>query len=724
MQKEYFAHSLKDRPLKEWQRLDDHLRNVANIAGKFAESFKSHDWAFNAAWIHDLGKADSIFQGYLCRSNDLDDSDYDKGRINHSSAGAALAEENFEGFIGCILAYLIAGHHAGLPDWHSADTGNAALSIRLKEGKKNLVRIREYADEILKTIRSISRPPCFVKPDNFHIWVRMLYSCLVDADFLDTETYMNLEQSQQRSKFLSLNELKTLFDLYMKKFTGSPASKTNINKIRNEILSSCRTVASENSGIFSLTVPTGGGKTLSSMAFALEHAIKYGKYRIIYVIPYTSIIEQIAEIFGKIFGSENIVEHHSNFDSDKETQRMRLATENWDAPIIVTTNVQFFESLYSAKSSRCRKLHNIINSVIIFDESQLLPPELLVPCVKIINELSSNYGVTIILSTATQPALPELNQIREIIPPEFNLYNRLKRTEIYFPDDLNYPSTWAEIAEQLKKHEQVLCIVNTRKDCHELYSIMPEDTIHLSALMCGKHRSEKILEIKNRLKAGIPIRVISTQLVEAGVDIDFPVVYRAIGGLDSISQAAGRCNREGKASCGKVIVFIPPKSAPPGILLKGENKTRELAVMPEFKPDNPDMFTRYFKTFYSSINDTGYVKLHEQLIKDVPNIQFRSYSANFKIIDDRARSSVIVRYKDSGRLIERLRYTGPNREIMRKLQRYTINLSDWMVKKMKCDGLIEEIYEGIFVQALPKLYNNKIGFDIYRETLPAEDLIL
>ena len=728
----YYAHSKPGEPAENWQPLEEHLANVAELSAKFASAFDSKDWAHNAAWLHDLGKADSAFQGYLMRENGLDDSDYDSGRINHSSAGATFSEEKFGKLIGRVLAYLSAGHHAGLPDWHSTDTGNAALSIRLNEGKENLSRIRQYSEHVFKQLRSTSRPPSFVDPENFHFWMRFLYSCLVDADFLDTESFMDSKQAEHRAKFAKLSELKTKFDRHMDSFASS-AEKTPVNEIRRKILSACRSAANNPAGLFSLTVPTGGGKTLSSVAFALDHAEKRGKSRIIYVIPYTSIIEQTAKTLGDIFGTGNVVEHHSNFAPENETQRSRLATENWDAPIVVTTNVQFFESLYAAKSSRCRKLHNILNSVVILDEAQLLPPELLDPCVKAINELALNYDVTLVLATATQPSLPNLSTSYEIIPPDYKLYEHLKRTDIRFSENMNVQSSWDEIAGQLKQHEQVLCIVNTRKDCHDLYTLMPKDTIHLSALMCGEHRSKLIAEIKSKLKDGKPIRVVSTQLVEAGVDIDFPVVYRSIAGLASISQAAGRCNREGKlGKHGKVRVFIPPKPSPPGLLRKGEDKTRELTSSPDFNPDLPEMFTKYFNLFYGSVNDTGEKKLHEQLIRDVNpciHIQFRTYAKEFKLIDDQSQRPVIVRYKDketgknSDLLIEQLRVAGPTREIMRKLQRYTVNLSVWKIDKMKSDGLIEETRDGILIQTMPNLYSDKIGFDIYGETLPSEDLI-
>jgi CRISPR-associated endonuclease/helicase Cas3 len=729
-----YAHTLEGEPPTKWQGLEDHLRGVAEKARQFAEPLASGDWAWNAAWLHDLGKADPIFQGYLRRENGMDDSEYDYGRVNHSSAGAACAGDRLE-LAGRVLAYLVAGHHAGLPDWHPADTGNAALQIRLGEGRRNLQRILPFADHTLAKLHPVRRPPAFVKPANFHFWLRMLFSCLVDADFLDTEQFMERGKTEQRRQYPRLEELAPLFFLALD-ILEQGAAKTPVNAIRAEVRRACEEKGEMRKGLFSLTVPTGGGKTLSAMAFALRHALKQGQQRVIYVIPYTSIIEQTGRVLAGIFGRENVVEHHSNLSPEKETLRSQLATENWDAPIIVTTNVQFFESLYAAKPSRCRKLHNILNSVVILDEAQLLPPELLRPCVDAMNDLVRSYGVTLVLATATQPALPNLDPPAEIIPGEWNLYERLKRTDFNFPASLNEPIDWASIAQRIQQHDQVLCVVNTRRDCHDLFQLMPAGTIHLSALMCGTHRSAVIRLIRWRLRKRLPIRVISTQLVEAGVDIDFPVVYRALAGLDSIAQAAGRCNREGKLNdagrLGEVYVFVPPKPAPRGLLLKGENTTRELCSLPEFDPHQPHSFTRYFQLFYSKVNDTG-SQFHDLLIKDVsPDLyfQFRTAAEQFRLIDDQAQQPVIVRYKqkESEKWLTRLRFAGPTREIMRALQGFTVNLPTRMVTAMLVDGRLEEVEPlkapGIIAQACLKLYDRRIGLDVYADHLPVEDLMV
>ena len=624
------------------------------------------------------------------------------------------------------IAYLVAGHHAGLPDWNSQFAGNGALSLRLEQERAVFTGIPEaMLERELPPLPVDLHPPEFLKrSDAYHFWVRMLFSCLVDADFLDTEAFMSPERAASRPRCRGIAELKPRFDAALDTM-ASNAVQTPVNRLRSKILAHCRRAANSVPGLFSLTVPTGGGKTLSGTAFALDHAVAHGKARLIYVIPYTSIIEQTAEVLRAYFGEENVLEHHSNLDADKATPAQLLAAENWDAPVIVTTSVQFFESLYGARSGRCRKLHNIVNSVVILDEAQLLPPEWLTPCEEAINRLVTDYGVSVVLSTATQPALRGLvAEPREIVAHPAELYRNLKRTRIVPPDDPKRPTDWPSLAAKLRTHEQVLCIVNRRRDCYELWQAMPKGTIHLSAGMCGQHRSQVITHIKERLVAGQPIRVISTQLVEAGVDIDFPVVYRALAGMDSIAQAAGRCNREGKRDAlGEVHVFVPPKPSPSGLLLKGEEVTKELIATGGFLPDAPETFTRYFDLYYGKVNETGEKWLHDNLIQDADygQVQFRRAAETFQMIKE--SSSILVLFGESERWIKQLRFVGPTREIMRRLQRYTVSVYPRLAQTLRERGHIEEMHPGIFVQTYPGLYHKDTGLDLYSETLPIEDLI-
>ncbi len=712
-----WAHSKKGQPTENWQPLRQHLENVAARAAEFAAPFNSAEWAHLAGLLHDLGKASDAFQAYLRRSNGLDASDYDSSGqpSTHSGAGAALALEKY-GPTGRLLAYLVTGHHAGLPDWIGGIQPNGALAQRLDTARDELNAMRNWLFRIDLPAHMPS-PPRKMALSEMHLWIRMLYSCLVDADFLDTEQFISPETYAERAAFEPLNALESrFFELLDGK--QAEAEKTEVNAIRAEIRRFCEDAAQRPPGFFSLTVPTGGGKTLSGTAFALRHALLHGKRRIIYVIPYMSIVEQTADTLRKHFGAGNVVEHHSNLDPDSQTKAPRLASENWDAPVVVTTSVQFFESLLAARSSRCRKLHNVANSVVILDEVQLLPPELLAPCTDVMRQLVAHYGVTMVLSTATQPVLPNLGTIAEIIPSSANLPRRLRRVRYMLPDVReNKSRSWDETASELIQHPQALCVVNTRRDCLELFGKMPTDTIHLSASMCGAHRSMIIDVIKRKLEKRESIRVISTQLVEAGVDIDFPVVYRALAGLDSIAQSAGRCNREGRVpEGGKVVVFIPPNPAPKGQLRKAEDSARILLHDP-LDMEAVEVFPRFFSEFYSRIE--GRFPYEELLVRDAGciQIQFRDAASRFHMIDE-TQHTMFVRYGEADGLISALRKNirddVPFGLLLRKLQRFTVSVAKGQFVKLKSNGLIEEFAPGMFIWN--GMYSEATGADIFNDT--------
>ncbi len=729
MTTEKLAH-VKQNSNGEWKvhPLEEHLREVGRIAGKKAASFGSNDWAQLAGLWHDLGKYRPAFQSYLRRASGYDTEAHieGKGKVDHSTAGALYAFDKLNN-IGVVLAYLIAGHHAGLPDWFSVESAGATLSNRIDEGKK-----KHYLDEALKE----QVPKHILNPilptsksvggsEGLHLWIRMLFSCLVDADFLDTESFMSPEKSEFRDTDYSLKSFKIQFDHYIEQKQAT-ATQSVVNQIRREILSDCRNAAQHEPGVFSLTVPTGGGKTLSGMAFALEHALKYDKKRIVIVIPYTSIIEQTAKQYRDIFG-DGVIEHHSNLEPQQEDSASRLATENWDAPVIVTTNVQLLESLFAAKSSRCRKLHNLVNSVIIMDEAQLLPPEFLQPTLDILNMLVKYYGVSLVLSTATQPALASrkdsfgktrlrgFDHIHEIIPNVPELNAKLTRVTISVPENLKSRSSWEDIAQQILQYDSVLAIVNTRKDSQALYALMPKDTLYLSGLMCGQHRSKVIGDIKQKFARGESVRVISTQLVEAGVDLDFPVVYRALTGLDSIIQASGRCNREGKLSKGKVFVFVPPNQSPKGMLRFAEQATINiLSQCPENLID-PWLYSQYFEHYFSQTNldAKGIVEL---LTKDASQgyVQFRSAAEKFKIIDDSATHNILIPYdQEAEKWIGILRSKNTEaqltRQAKRRLQRYSVTVYESQFKKLRDIGAIEEITLGIWAICVTNAYDETKG---------------
>ncbi|MBC7618819.1 MAG: DEAD/DEAH box helicase [Candidatus Saccharibacteria bacterium] len=569
----------------------------------------------------------------------------------------------------------------------------------------------------------------------------MLFSCLVDADFLDTKAHFDAGKPARRDGFPTLDQMRLALDAHMIAMVAS-ATPSEVNTLRADILRQCREKAALPVGFYSFTVPTGGGKTLSSLAFALNHAQAHSKRRVIYAIPYTSIIEQTADVFRDVFktlGDEVLIEHHSQADAaDRdETARSRLACENWDAPLVVTTNVQLFESLFAAKTSRCRKLHNIVNSIIVLDEAQQLPPEFLQPILDALNLLVKHYGVTVVLCTATQPALNStdyfdksnnmrgLDNVREIIDHPDALFDALKRVKVELPTDWNISTPWDEVAEKIAVEDCVLAIVSTRKAARELHRLLPPGTLHLSALMCGAHRKVVIDQIKARLIAkrnGLdlqPLRVASTQLVEAGVDIDFPVVYRALAGLDSIAQAAGRCNREGRLEDqGRVVVFVPPEPPPMGHLRKAAQACVSTLHGQQADPLARALFATYFRDFYSKVGLDG--KKIVPMLKVEPKtlgVQFRTAADAFRLIDDKDSATVVVRYAKHSDEIEKLlgmlAAKGPTRWLMRSLQRYTVGIHKRMTDKMLEQGSLTLPMPGLYVQVnADNLYDPLLGLKL------------
>ena len=739
------AHAAKDAN-GQWRRphhLEDHLAGVAAIAGCHARAFGAEDWARLAGLWHDLGKYRPAFQAYIRNASGFEaENAHVEGvgkRVDHSTAGAvhAIAELGEGG--GRLLAYLIAGHHAGLPDWNGS---NASLFQRLeaarRQGHLTEALGQQPSPAILRGQVPTSRPRGSAK--DLHLWLRLLFSCLVDADFLDTEHYMDPETALQRACHPPLSDLLARFTDHIGRLSAG-AGSSPVNRLRAVVLKQCIERAGEdrNNGLYSLTVPTGGGKTFSSLAFALHHAIRHRKRRVVYAIPYLSIIEQTADVFRGIFG-EDLVEHHSNLDPDRETLRSRLAAENWDAPLIVTTNVQLFESLFAARTSRCRKLHNLVDSVVILDEAQLLPTEFLEPCLAAIRTLSAEYGVTFVLCTATQPAfaprvingkpfagLPDMRELMQGGPhvqSPRDLFSELERVEVSWPDPPQV-TQWDELATRIRAHDQALVIVNRKRDARDLAQQLP-DALYLSTDLCGAHRAERIAEIRDRLAANrerirggfspLPLHVISTQLIEAGVDVDFPIVFRALAGLDSIAQAAGRCNREGCLKQGDhpvkglVQVFVAPDPAPRGLLLKGEQATRELLAADASPTLTPALFERYFRLWFAALNtfDKGDILGLLQCGKGL-EISFREAAERFRLIADEG-SPVIVHWGEAEKWLGLLQSAGPDRWLMRKLQRYSVNVRRDCLERLVAQGDVTEILPGLYVQEHDLLYDRQLGF--------------
>ncbi len=707
------------------QTLDDHLHGVAKLAGDFGAAFGSREWAALAGLYHDLGKCHPTFQGYLRASTGFDPSAGSvTTRFDHAITGASLAMERF-GFVGKALAYIIAGHHAGLTDWSAADAANGALSVRLSEKGSQLADTLAFggiAADILEAPGPSTAAPVRTQ-EAMHLWIRMLHSCVVDADSLDAEAFAHPDRPAARADWSELGELEVNLERRLASFTtGGP-----VNALRTQVREQVMRHSADEPGFFSLTVPTGGGKTLTSLAFAMAHARARGKRRVIYAIPYLSIIEQTAREFRNAVGRNGVLEHHSSIDVDDQDWRSALAAENWDAPLIVTTTVQLFESLFASKRSRTRKLHNIANSVIVLDEAQLLPPDFLEPILSALRVLVEGFGVSVVLCTATQPALgerqlpngrrfPGLSGVRELADDPLGLANRLDRVAITWPEDLGVRTSWTEVGDQVSGERQVLCVVNTRADARALATLVP-GALHLSALMCAENRAVVLAQAKARLKAGRDVRLVSTQLVEAGVDVDFPVVYRALAGLDSIAQAAGRCNREGRLAKGRVVVFVPPRPSPPGHLRHAEEATRSLlgAGLDPARLTRPDAFLRFFELLYSvdgGLDRQGILPLLTKEARDL-QISFREAASRFQLIDDAGTTTVFVPYGRGTRLIERLRAAsaasgGPDRTLLRKLQRFTVVLRAAEIAELDRNRGLDRLGDE-FIAIRPDFYDDKRG---------------
>ncbi len=709
----FYAHSTDNPDKSDWQPLEEHLEGVATLAKKFAAVFGAGDWGRAAGLLHDAGKASRAFQGRL---------EGNPARVDHMTFGARLGKDS-AGSLGLLLSYIVTGHHGGLSDGGEQAT---ELHHRLKHGKvpQDTVRLPEVE------LSGGLIPPFKLTNDlggfSVSFFTRMLFSCLVDSDFLDTEKFCSPEKAQHRPIDYDVE----IFSVLQKKLNthlvnlGNHAEPSPVNLLRQDILAQCRDKARLAPQIFSLTVPTGGGKTLSSLAFALDHVVTHGMRRIIYAIPFTSIIEQNAKVFQDIFGYEHVLEHHCNYKEvdDSETanynRRRGLATENWDVPLVVTTNVQFFESLFSNMTSRCRKLHNIAGSVIILDEAQAIPAEYLEPCLAALRELVEHYGCTVVLCTATQPAFDDKNlrmnlpKITEIITDPTKLYGALKRTEVSFIGKLSDD----ELAERMEKEKQVLCIVATKPQARTLFEKLQNQTgiFHLSTNMYPLHRRRVLDEIRVRLKQKETCRVISTSLIEAGVDIDFPVVYRAMAGLDSIAQAAGRCNREGRLTgLGKVYVFEPEKPLRMPWLKRCASRAGEaLRSLPSVDPIGLDVMRSYFELLYDVEEpDKKQIvsRLNPKPLREDLIFPFKAVAKDFSFIEDESIGIIVPIESEAEKLIQVLRYTEFPRPVLRKLQLFSVSVRSNEFRILQEAGALDILDDQFPILRNLRAYDENIG---------------
>lgn len=714
----FFAHSSENPDRSDWQPLSEHLNSVGTLAGSFAADFGAETLARVAGLLHDVGKYTQEFQRRLEGG----------AKVDHATWGARIVKERYPQAC-ALLAYGIAGHHAGLANGKNG-AGRTSLEDRLSATLPQL--LSDWEKEIALPDKSELVLPTGFKGRQDRarfqqtVLARMIFSCLVDADFIDTDNFYRRIESRQPRQATSLRTLEPLRDKLNEKLSSFSAD-TEVNKLRFHILSHVRSKATETPGLFSLTVPTGGGKTLASLAFALDHAIQHGLKRVIYVIPFTSIVEQNAQVFRNAFGDlgeDAVLEHHSAFIEDPQTaweskDKRRLAMENWDSPVIVTTAVQFFESLFADRPSRCRKLHHIAKSVVILDEAQTMPLNLLRPCVAMIDELALNYRSSLVLCTATQPALLEddgflngLSKVRELAPEPPKLYEQLRRVKVSHIGT----KTDDELASELVQREQVLCIVNNRRHARTLYESIKEQTgaKHLTTLMYAKHRSQVLAEVRQCLKDGKQVRLVSTSLIEAGVDVDFQTVLRAEAGLDSIAQAAGRCNREGRRAIeeSETLVFATASEdwAPPPELKQYAQVFRSLLRNHHDDLLTPEAVRAYFQELYwqqgNDVLDThDLLGLLRQSTPD--SLPFETLASKFRMIEATMRP-VIVPFDPQTKTVDpevesALRDLEYAYGAARRLQPYLVQVPKKAFDELRSAGAIQAVAPERFGEQFMKL---------------------
>ncbi|MBU6267178.1 MAG: CRISPR-associated endonuclease Cas3'' [Sphingomonadales bacterium] len=769
-----FAHSVPGAPEADWEPLEEHLAAVGQRAAQFALPFGASSMVLAMGLLHDIGKCALAYQTYIRQPA----SDSLRKGPDHSTAGAIEASTTYKGALGRLMAFGIAGHHGGLMDGPNL-TGRLIKQVEDYTGwEAHAGSLPSAADmstmPIGRGVNAIDKSftPAFL--------ARMAFSCLVDADFIETERFYaesSGDAPPPRGGTVEQHHL----DAVRAHMAGRRRSDTELNCLRSEILDHANAKAALPPGLFTLTVPTGGGKTLTSLSFALEHALEHDLRRVIYVIPFTSIIEQTAAVFREqVKLGDAVLEHHSSFDwdrrppatdNDAESEgpqglaKLRLDAQNWDAPIVVTTAVQFFESLFAARTSQSRKLHNLAKSVIVLDEAQSIPVHLLRPCMAAIDELAKNYGASVVLCTATQPALRVLDQAlpqtedmkargiwegldipdeRELAPDPARLYEKLKRVHVEWRRE---PVEDAEIAARFAARPQMLCIVNSRAHARDLFLNLREQgqdgAVHLTTLMCAKHRRAVLAQVRDDLANGRPVRLVATSLIEAGVDVDFPEVWRAAAGLASIAQAAGRCNREGGPVMGRTVVFeaagrkIPPMIeafyGPARTVLRGDH-----ADMLGLEAIHAYYRELYWQQGHAALDKARLpggepleiIRAIREGAKNGFNFPFETIARAFRLIDE-TMDPVIVPWDDTAReAIAALRHAPvPPAGVQRQLQQYVVPVPAKVRESLLTSGAVQaikpEAYGDRFMVleesqpgVLPELYDHALGLRLDRD--PAE----
>ncbi|GGI85641.1 CRISPR-associated helicase/endonuclease Cas3 [Deinococcus wulumuqiensis] len=745
---DYWAHTPSDGSGGQPHDLLKHLQDTAKLAQQFAKIFDAGNLAYLLGIWHDLGKYNPEFQQYLRDAKKAEEQGQELGRKGppHAVWGAMLLQNRLGQHPQASTFTLpVLGHHAGLED-----AGEGEQKILGEPETSERLEIMQEAIQTFGLQPSGTPEKIPTQPYQQELFTRMVTSALVDADFLDTEKHFGQERPEARQYDLDIPQLWQRFEAGRQKLLDKQQKNgkkvaPHVQKVRDEVYAECLKAAEGKPGLYRLTVPTGGGKTLSGLAFALKHALKNDLRRVIVAIPYTSIIDQNAKVYRDVLGDDAVLEHHSAVETksrkagpDQQAEdaerkqgsalRMQLASENWDMLLICTTFVQLFESLFARKTSKLRKLHRIARSVIVLDEVHTLPPELRAATLDVMRTLIDDYGVSVVLCTATQPAFEtdeltaafkNLSQT-EIVPQYADHFRELTRVKYALHPEYPNPAAWNTLASEMKTEPQILTILNTRKDSlaliRELQSQNTEHLYHLSTLMCGAHRKKVLAEINARLDDKTekrPVRLVSTQVVEAGVDLDFPVVYRALAPLDRIVQAAGRCNRNGNGEAlGRVVIFQTLSGkAPKGPYQKGIEKARTLLETSQnidHDMNGTEILRRYFSMLYGDVHPD---ELHIQPLRR--ELEFRKVAETYRLIRDDT-VSIIVPYGDYLKALIQWQHF-PSRKSWRALQPYVVSIYTHEARQLAKGGAIRELEEGVYLFEAVGQYDPLVGLPIDRD---------